>query len=927
MHSLFTPLLSFIIEYLNQNKENKNKKQFIGKSKVLDIEVIYSLLNKEIYNLFFKKEKGKIFEGNEEINYELESEDENYYISSIKEKTITKKVLKDSLEEMIGEKVNLSEQQTLEKLFDLKRKEIISTFRLGYSLQERIINFLHSKSGNELIELPNIIFYKSNKEKKIFNEMDRIITVKKDIQIKEFLVYLKAKFSPKTQSNIQIYEMDKPQILSFEKDSCNYIEVKNSINSFIEKEEKSNDEKPIIIKSPSNNSSHHSSQNYFPKKKKNKNKIYQSLKAFKNLLENIKLNFNVHNLIIIIDSYFPKNFVKIAREYIEKWKDEEIYFEFNVYFVHFEINIEYIYQINEFEKFNIDLKKKDEEIKKLQDDSNKKDVQIKELQDDSNLKDEEIKKLQDDSIKKDVQIKELQDNTKNTNEKLNKLERELKKKDIKKKIQKDIKLYIEEELKIYKSKFTVENCLIIIKHKIPFFDFSQKLENEIDKKYKNLFDFKTFCLIYYKDENKDLIDYINEKHIKNFKKLSEIKNLNTIYLFVDFVFLYSLKDFFANNENYEIKIYTVLNKYFMVKITKKSDKNKNTCVFLDKILGSDNNNMFDFVNLKNFTNYYLESLLIKNNRNIQNYPIYDPIKNECDYYITIEERKELKNQVMVFCVDPIYEYEDLPLNLADDCKYILIIYKTYAFPYEEKIFKNIRDYFNFLNNIPDGIYQISDDEPIVIEDDNMILKKSRDKDIAYIIDKREGRIKYKYKIKSNNKVDENSFIDKNIEFIMKSISKFDENKEIKVLIEEPYNLISTYIKAKYKNWKIVLLNDTKNDNIHEYISTNIENKINNINIYSYINYLKEEKFDIIILENNCFPDKDNDIVPKDLFTNEKNLINIKNILNIKGEFYFNLLAKNRYSKEKIENKLRKIFNKIDIFKNFELNSIIVCSEN
>ena len=850
----------------------------------------------------------------------MESEDENYYISSIKEKKITGKVLKDSLEVMIGEKLDISEHKTLEKLFNLKRKEIISMFRLGYSLQERIVNFLHSKSGNELIELPNIIFYKSNKEKKMFNEMDRIMTVKKKIEFKEFLVYLKAEFSPKNPNKIRIID-DEPKILSLEKDSCNYIEVKNSINSFIEnEEEKSKVEKPIIINTPSEKSSHHSSQNYNPKKKKNKNKIYQSLKAFKNLFENIKLNFNIHNLIIIIDSYFPKNFVKIVREFIEKWKEEEIYFDFNVYFVHFEINIEYTHQINEFEKFNIDSKEKDNKIKKLQNDANIKDNEIKKLQNDANIKDKKIKKLEED-------LKELQENTKNTNEKLNKLERELKKKVLKKKIQKDIKLYMEEELKKYKDNFKLEDCLVITKHKISFFDFSQKLENEIDIKYKNLFDFKTFCLIYYKDENKDLIDYINEKHIKHFKQLLENKNLKSIYLFADFVFLYSLKDFFANTENYEIKINTVLNKYFMITITKKDGNYKNTCMLFDKILGSDNKNIFDFANLKNFSNYYSESLLIKNNRNLQNYPIYNPITNECDYYITIKERIELENQVMVFIVDPIYEYEDLPLYLADKCKYVLIIYKTYAFPYEEKISKNIRDYFNFLNNIPDGIYHISDDEPIVIENDNITLKKSRDEDIAYIIDKREGRIKYKYKTKNNNKVDENSFIDKNIEFIMKSISKFDANEEIKVLIEEPFNLISTYIKTKYKNWKIVLLNDTKNDKIHEYISTNMENKINNINIYSYIKSLKEEKFDIIILENNCFPDKDNDIIPKDLFTDDKNLINIKNILNTNGEFYFNLLAKNRYSKEKIENKLRKVFNKIDIFKNFELNSIIVCSEN
>ena len=333
--------------------------------------------------------------------------------------------------------------------------------------------------------------------------------------------------------------------------------------------------------------------------------------------------------------------------------------------------------------------------------------------------------------------------------------------------------------------------------------------------------------------------------------------------------------------------------------------------------------------MKNFTNYYLESLLIKDNKTLKNYPIYNPITNICDFYITIKETNEVDNSVMIFMVDSIYEYGDIPFDLAEKCKYILIIYKTYIFSHfsnEEKIVQNIKNHFNFLKNIPDGCCDISDDESIIKTFDNIILKKREDKDIAYIIYKKEGMVKYKYKIKDIIKVDENIIIDKNIEFIMKSISKFDKNKEITVLIEEPFNFISTYIKEKYKNWKLVLLNNIRNDNIHKYISTNIVNKIDNINLYSYLNSLKDEKFDIIILENNSFPDKENDILPNTLFKDDKNLINIKDHLNINGEFYFNLLVKNKYSKEKIENKLSKIFNKINKFNDYELNNIIVCSE-
>ena len=91
IHSLFTPLLSYIIDYLNHNKEDKETKDckyninsYIGKSVLNDIEIVYALLDKKIYDLFFKKKKGNI--GKEEINYDLKFNDENFYYVSAKKK-------------------------------------------------------------------------------------------------------------------------------------------------------------------------------------------------------------------------------------------------------------------------------------------------------------------------------------------------------------------------------------------------------------------------------------------------------------------------------------------------------------------------------------------------------------------------------------------------------------------------------------------------------------------------------------------------------------------------------------------------------------------------------------------------------------------------------------------------------------------------
>ena len=51
VHSLLTPFLSYIINYLNHNKDKKNI--FIGKTVLYGIPIVYALLNKEIYDLFF----------------------------------------------------------------------------------------------------------------------------------------------------------------------------------------------------------------------------------------------------------------------------------------------------------------------------------------------------------------------------------------------------------------------------------------------------------------------------------------------------------------------------------------------------------------------------------------------------------------------------------------------------------------------------------------------------------------------------------------------------------------------------------------------------------------------------------------------------------------------------------------------------------
>ncbi len=116
-HSLFTPILSYIIEYLNNNQE---KSGIVGKS-IIDKGIIYMEISEDKLN-----EIASTFYGEENYN------------------------------------------GNIEELFKFKKKEILSRFKLGYSIQERIMNTLISNTCNKIIELPNLIFYSKNPKKKYF---------------------------------------------------------------------------------------------------------------------------------------------------------------------------------------------------------------------------------------------------------------------------------------------------------------------------------------------------------------------------------------------------------------------------------------------------------------------------------------------------------------------------------------------------------------------------------------------------------------------------------------------------------------------------------------------------------------------------------------------------------------------------------------
>ena len=111
---------------------------------------------------------------------------------------------------------------------------------MGYSTQERLISMLLDKCEDKIDELPNVLFYELNDFKKIYLEIDRILMSQKEIFFPKIKVYYKCKYT----NNIAFFEEFKNgEMLKFEENSLNFIEVKSSINGLIKDMEKEKENK------------------------------------------------------------------------------------------------------------------------------------------------------------------------------------------------------------------------------------------------------------------------------------------------------------------------------------------------------------------------------------------------------------------------------------------------------------------------------------------------------------------------------------------------------------------------------------------------------------------------------------------------------------------------------------------------------------
>ena len=692
IHSLFTPLLYYIIEILNSNE--KADKLQVGAAEIHKTKIVYITLNKKIYDLFFLKKKDNF------LNFEGKRGDENYKRNSklalfLKDKD---KLKKDNIKNKLIEYINnenkneetiiqfeedLSQLDILKKYFIANKKEIISLFRYGYVIQERFINLLLEKANDKVVLLPNLIFYqkKNNINNDTFREVDRILFAKENIEINNFYVYYKAEFIKKENTSdfdTKEVKYDNGEILKLSQNSVNFVEIKRSIEGIFireyktpkNKEEKKS--KNDIFKDYSISENSKNTKNDINKEN---NSSYISVKEFLNLYKELNYEFSSTNIIFIFDSAFKKEFITISSIIKKNFiNNNNIDFSFNLYFVHVEPDAPYIHEITieskinelkiEMEKKNTTVGELNNKILELKTNSENKEKQLNdeilELKTNSEnkekkLNDEILKlkevssKLKTDSENKEKQLNneiiQLKTDSENKEQKLINLTNEIS--DIKKsykifEYQNNLRVYkkkarkekfeklINEEFGENKKLFPNEKLLIGNIYDDSFKTLEHVPENI--EKYKIIIDTRTFCRIYKIDN--ELEDDIAQKHFKKLEKYNSYKN--KLILIVDYIFMKSFNKIKNYLNNCQISLINgKIGIYFKLNISKNDPLNK--IIFNVKIPGNIDDKI-DFNNIKNIDNFilYLIDLEIKlnNEGSFFTYPIYNPFTDGTNFYLT-----------------------------------------------------------------------------------------------------------------------------------------------------------------------------------------------------------------------------------------------------------------------------------------------------
>ena len=979
IHSLFTPLLYFIIDLLNSKKHND--KFMIGMAEIHKTKIAYITLNKKIYNLFFQKKKETIYET--ELNFEGKREEENYTRNSklvkyLEKEKIEKKKIKNELTEYIKKENkneeniiifegDLNQEDILKKFCIANKKEIISLFRYGYVVQERFINILLEKVQNNVTQLPNLIFYqkKNNENKDFYREVDRILLAKNDIEISQFSVYYKAEFIQKEKE----YELIENEYINGEnlklsQKSINFIEIKNSIEGIFKRKynKKKDDDDDIFFNySISENS----------KKTKNgelrNNSSYISAKEFLSLYKELSLDYKSINIIFIFDSSYKKDFISISKIITHNFIVNKIDFSFNLYFVHVEPDTPYIYEISvnsKIDELNNLMKIKDEEVLKAGSEISKLKEDSEKLKIDSEKK---MEKLKIDSEKKMEKLK------KDSEKKIENLTQEISQ------LKDNYKMmYHQNKLRTTKKKARKENFIEIInegfktkvnllpKQKLlighTYNESYTTLENipENLEQYAIIIDTKSFCRLFKRDI--ELEEDVINKHLTKLTKYNSYKN--QLILIVDYAFMKSFNQIKKkfNINNCQISLVNGKNGIFFKTEISKNELNQEI-IFNVKIPGiiKDKIDFKEIKDIENFILYLIDLEELKNKNEFFNYPIYNPFTDGINYYFTKISKGSPKNEDNYLYHFDLFnanvKYDDFKPNAnyylcyaSENFGDIKLIEKLiFAYFINEKNYNKIETYMNYLEpeNFPIiyGNKENTDTDFLIYDDcDNkkrILVSRKSEKIIL--------KIRYKTIFKSQSKsniiikktklndtkientllaLNSNDIIDEKIIYYISSLFLSISSKEVNSLQislnEDLFNHLEIYLKNLFGE-KVEIISVSPNVNEKDIVDENIKEYLGNNKHIINANITNENnKYDCIFLKSYLLPDEKNCISPKEEYFEYSKLKEVNNNLKSNGIFSFNLIGRNKFLFPKIISKLQKTFESVISIKFSEVDQFIIC---
>ena len=369
-HSLFYPILTYCINVLNSsNKEYLEKMKFkIGIDAYLKI---YVSVGRQMYDLFFTEGEDSI--NNYNINFDSGKDKFNLRsvssVSIIKDSSIIdsykeffdipiKETKKDTKKLIFGQADHL--KISVDQLIETKKKNIVSKFLKGYSHQEGVLKSFEEKISGQFMNMPNLIFKRSNDDGKTIEELDQIYLLtlknKKDkMQINGFDVFYYVDYS-KTKEEKIIVEGKPLELIN---NNLYFVEIKKS-SAGLKKSFQKVEKKQVIEENSK-------STNYKREYLTDVGNTILTANIFAKLIENISKKTFQMNILYIVDDEFNLDMVLDFQKCLEH--DDIIIikneFHIKIYLIYTQPDLAFQHFIEENQHFIKEKKENEKTIKSL----------------------------------------------------------------------------------------------------------------------------------------------------------------------------------------------------------------------------------------------------------------------------------------------------------------------------------------------------------------------------------------------------------------------------------------------------------------------------------------------------------------------------------------------------------------------------------